>query len=493
MKVINALIAPPGSGKTTWLIDRLSKINDQYSVLVFPTKILSLEVQRRLESMNLAHNAIDSSTVEGSVTQCLEESLNNRNDKIIICTHESLRLINPVSLEGWNLYVDEVPTTWACSTCSFTNLSFHTVFDDIVNIVKVGNKDRLIARDDRRSLIAELTSRAESTLSNEAQLVMSALLDDRQIVEVDKIDAKHNRVVRIIGIKNYIPAFAAAVTTVLMGAEIAKTLLGVILKGAGWSISPIEVDLGFEGYGNEVIIHPFFMNKNYSKTVALMKGGKIYQEYQEDCLLDAWLQKDVFRLIGRKKAILIAHEWCRPQLPMLKNSDSSNVKFIKIDNRGINDYAEYGIAICLQHGNITPIENRSLTPLAELLSTIDEVSADEVKHAIKYERFYESTLQSVCRTALRSKTNSGAILLFVQDLEIAKFLAAKIGNCTIDETYSEIYLPPASEAKTNRLGLQSKAVALWEDGNHTKFIAEKLGKTERTVREWLKPYRQLKC
>jgi len=491
MKVIHALIAPPGAGKTSWLINQLTKINDQHSVLVFPTKILSAEVQNRMQDLKMNFNAIDSNTVNGSVVKCLENSLLDRTHRILICTHESLRLINAETLQGWKLYVDEVPTTWECSTYNFTDLSFHKTFDSITHVIKAGDKSRLYARSDCRTLIEALANGEDSTLTSDARSVLKALLDCRYAVEIDELDRKLKRTLRVIGIKHYIPAFDAAEETVIMGAEVERTLLGVTLKGAGWSIRTVEADIDFTGYGNKVEIHPFLRNRSYSKSAALMKGGKIYPDYQEGCLLDAWLQVDVFRIIGSRCAILVTHQWCTPELPIPQGQEHSNIKFIPIDNRGINEYSEYNIAICLQHGNITPVEGRNLLTLAELLSIDNTVSPDEIKNAVKYERFYESTLQSACRTALRSRTSQSNIILFVQDLDIAKFLSEKIGNCIINETYSEDYIAPESESKANREALKQKALKLWTQKHSIESIAKEVGKTTRTVSGWISPYRQL--
>jgi hypothetical protein len=491
MKIIHTLIAPPGAGKTSWLINKLAKLNNQCSVLVFPTKILSAEVQNRMRELEFVFNAIDSSTVEGSVVQCLEENLLNRAHRILICTHESLRLINPETLHGWSLYVDEVPTTWDCSTYTFTDLSYRKAFDCITDVSKAGDKNRLNAKDDCRTLIEKLANGNDSTFTSDARSILKALLDCRYVVEVEELDAKLKRTVRIVGIKHYIPAFDAAEEAVIMGAEVEKTLLGIILKGAGWCIRPIEANIDFSGYGNKVEIHPFFRNRSYSKSAALMKAGKVYPVYQEDCLLDAWLKVDVFRIIGNRKAILVAHQWCKPELPVPQGHDDSNIQFIPIDNRGINEYSEYNIAICLQHGNITPIECRSLNTLAELLSIESTVTSNEIKDAVKFERFYESTLQSVCRTALRSRSSLSNILLFVQDLDIANFLAEKIGNCEINEVFSEDYIAPESPSKIKRESLIQKAIGLWEQKYNINDIAKEIGKTPKTVSNWLTPHRQL--
>lgn len=491
MKVLYTVIAPPGAGKTSWLINQLTKLYDQFSVLVFPTKILSAEVQNRMQDLEMDFNAIDSNSVEGSVVKCLEESLLNRTHRILICTHESLRLINPETLHGWRLYVDEVPTTWDCSTYSFTDLSYRKAFDSITSVSKAGDKSRVNAKDDCRTLIEGLANGDDSTLSSDARSILKALLDCRYVVEVEELDSKLKRPVRIVGIKHYIPAFDAAEETVIMGAEVEKTLLGVTLKGAGWSIRPIEANIDFTGYGNKVEIHPFFRNRSYSKSAALMKAGKLYSDYQEDCLLDTWLNVDVFRIIGNRKAILVAHQWCKPELPVPHGHGDSNIKFIPIDNRGINEYSEYKIAICLQHGNITPMEGRSLHTLAELLSIESTVTSNAIKDAMKYERFYESTLQSVCRTALRSRTSLSDILLFVQDLDIANFLAAKIGNCKINDTLSEDYIAPESASRVKRESLKQKAISLWDQKYSIEHIANEIGKTTRTVSSWLSPHRQL--
>lgn len=441
--------------------------------------------------MKMDFNSINSSTVDGSVTQCLEENLANKNDKIIICTHESLRLINPNALEGWSLYIDEIPTTWDCDTYTFSNLSYLTTFERLVEIVKNEDQNRIVAKESCKQLIAELADGTESSLSDNACKVLKSLLDEKYIVEIDNLDAKEKRTIRIIGTKDYIPAFQVAEATTIMGAEIEKTLLGVILKGSNWSITNIEANLDFSGYGNQVIIHPFLVSKAYSKSAALMKHGKINQDYQDDCLLDAWLKVDVFRIIGSRKAILVAHAWCQPDLPINEGCEFSNIRTISIDSRGVNDYDNYSIAICLQHGNITPIEKRSIPSLAKMLSIKKEIDGKEITDAIKHERFYESTLQSVCRTALRSREHNGTILLFVQDMDIAEFLAAKIGNCTIDSTYSEVGVAPTTPAKARRDSLKQKAIELWQDGNDINSISAIIGKTDRTLREWLKPYREL--
>jgi hypothetical protein len=289
MKVIFTLIAPPGAGKTTWLINQLAQLNDQCSILAFPTKSLSAEVQNRLEDMAMDFNAIDSSTVEGSVVKCLEESLLNCTHKLLICTHESLRLIKPDTLHGWWVYVDEIPTTWDCSTYSFTDLSYVKTFESITSVSKVGIHSRLNAKDDCQELIQGLADGVDSTLSDDARGILKALLDSRYVVEVDRLDVKLKRTIRVIGIKHYIPAFEAAIETVIMGAEVDRTLLGLTLRGAGWSVRPIETTVDFAGYGNKVEIHPFLNNIPYSKSAALTKAGKPYPDYQENCLLDAWL------------------------------------------------------------------------------------------------------------------------------------------------------------------------------------------------------------
>jgi len=493
MHSIQALIAPPGAGKTTWLINHLQSNRHQHSILAFPTKHLSAEVQRRLSVICLAFNAIDSDTVDGFVIQCLEQSLANRTDKIIICTHASLSLIKADTLNGWHLYIDEVPTTWDCDTLNFSELSYRAVVETFAELA-AESENRLTIKQDRKKLIEDLAIQTDSALSSDARKLLKILLDERYIVEVDKLDSKQIRTVRIVGIKHYIPAFEAAEATIIMGAEIEKMLFGVILKGAGWTIEPIDAKLDFRGYGNRITIHPFLAaNKNYSKSNALIKHGKLLDHYENGCLLDEWLTQDVFRIIGSQKAILVAHSWCNPKLPITENGQS-NIARLKIDSRGINEYDDYSIAICLQHGNLTPIENsRSIPSLARMLTLQREITPSDIRDAIKYERLYESTLQSVCRTALRSQSHTSDIMLFVQDHNVAKFLSDQLGNCKIDETHSMAVITAESEAKITRNRSIQKAIMLNDLGHDTKYIAAQLDKHEKTVKNWLKPYLQLKA
>lgn len=494
MKTINALIAPPGAGKTTWLINHLKLKKNEYSIIAFPTKLLSAEVQGRLTDISLTYNAIDSDNTEGSVAQCLEATLLLKKDKIVICTHESLRLINADTLQGWHLYIDEIPTTWDCDTLSFSELSYRAALDQYAEIDEKHNH-RLKIKADCKQLAKDLASQSTSALSKEARKLLKALLDDRYIIEVDQLDAKQIRTVRIVGVKHYIPVFEATESTVIMGAEIEKTLLGVILKGAGWRVKSIETSLDFKGYGNKVIIHPFLAaNQTYSKRSALVKNGKFEEHYEEGCILDDWLKHDVFKIIGNRKAILVAHSWCNPTLPIIEDGQSTNIAKPSIDSRGINLYDNYNIAICLQHGNLTPVESSRSTPaLAASLSLEHPINNNDILSAIKYERFYESTLQSVCRTALRSRNNGEDILLFVQDHDIAKFLCSKIGDCTIDTSHSVHVTKEDSEAKTNRDKLKLKAITLNDLGHGTTYISEQIGRSERTIRNWLKAYFQLKA
>ncbi|MNF04658.1 hypothetical protein D3C80_2042250 [compost metagenome] len=82
-------------------------------------------------------------------------------------------------------------------------------------------------------------------------------------------------------------------------------------------------------------------------------------------------------------------------------------------------------------------------------------------------------------------------MLFVQDLDIANFLAEKIGNCTINDAHSEDYIAPESASRAKRETLKQKAVSLWEQNYSIESIAKETGKTRRTVSGWISPYRQL--
>lgn len=495
MKTCNALIAPPGAGKSQWLINHISQHRNEHSVLAFPTLLLSEEITKRLKELGIHFNIINSDTIEGAtVTQVLEEALCNQNDNVIICTHTALLLIRPDLLCGWKLYVDEVPSTWNCASPLFQEIQFQKVFDSsIVTLEPVeGKKHKVMkARQDKLTLVEELSKGGEgSAHSDTATLVLEKLLDPGYIIEVDGLDQNINRTVRIIGVHNYLSVFEAADEVTVLCAELEQSLLGVIMKGSGWTITPVNYDLVFSGYDNPVVIKPFLSGRSYSRTVALEKAGQQQPEYTEGCNVDKWLKKKVFKDIGHHQAIMTAHQWLQVELP-LDNKGGSNILPIKIDNRGINDYSGYTYAICLQHGNISPVDGRSLPTLAQLLSNENVVSAQDIKDAVQHERLYESTLQTVCRTALRDRNNKEPITLYVQDEAVAHFLVEKLGNATIDNNLSTNPARAETEAKAGRNKLKAEALRMYRQGVAIKTIAQAIGKTERTVRDWLKPYRQL--
>lgn len=495
MKTCNTLIAPPGAGKSQWLINHIDQHRNEHSVLAFPTLFLSEEITKRLKGLGIPFNIIDSDNVEGgTVTQVLEEALCNQNDNVIICTHAALLLIRPDLLCGWKLYIDEVPSTWDCASPPFQEIQFQKVFDpSIITLEPVeGKKHKVMkARPDKLALIETLSKGGEGTAhSDTATFVFKKLLDSRYVLEVDEPDKNICRTVRIIGVHDYLSVFEAADEVTILCAELDKTLLGVILKGSGWKISPIDYDLKFSGYGNPVIIKPFLSDRNYSKTVALEKAGKRQLEWVEGCNVDKWLTKKVFKEIGHHQAIMTSHKWLQVELP-LDCIGRSNISPIKIDSRGRNDYQGYEIAICLQHGNISPVDTRSLSTLAQLLSVGNAVTEQDIKNAVKYELLYESTLQTVCRTALRDRDNKNPITLYVQDMQVAEFLVEKLGNAVIDDSLATNPYRAETEAKAKRNERKAEVVRLYTEGHSIKEIAQAVSKTERTVRDWLKPYRQL--
>ncbi|UXJ55057.1 helix-turn-helix domain-containing protein [Pseudomonas citronellolis] len=494
MKSCNALIAPPGAGKSQWLINHISQHRNENSLLAFPTLLLSEEITKRLTELDIPFNIINSDTIEGgTVTQVLEEALCNQNDNVIICTHTALLLIRPDLLCGWKLYIDEVPSAWDCASPSFQEIQFQKVFDpSIITLEPVeGKKHKVMkARPDKLALIETLSKGGEGIAhSDTATLVFKKLLDSRYALEVDELDQNICRTVRIIGVHDYLSVFEAADEVTILCAELDKTLLGVSLRGAGWKTNPIDYDLKFSGYSNPVTIKPFLSGRNYSRSVALEKAGKPQPEYTEGCNIDKWLKK-VFKDIGHHKALMTAHKWLQVELP-LDSKGESKILSIKIDNRGINDYSSYTYAICLQHGNISPVDARSLSTLAHLLSVENLVTEQDIKNSVQYERLYESTLQTVCRTALRDRSNHNPVTLYVQDESVAQFLADKFDKAVIDYSLAKNPARVETEAKISRNAKKAEVVKLFEQGYTNKEISTKLSINLRTVQRWLKDFRQL--
>ncbi|RPO37448.1 hypothetical protein, partial [Pseudomonas aeruginosa] len=269
--------------------------------------------------------------------------------------------------------------------------------------------------------------------------------------------------------------FTYANSVHILANNVRDTLLGAHARSQGFTFTESVFTPNFDGYGKRVELHPFLKGK-YSKTQSLMqRNGEALIKWSDETQLASWLD-GVTAMIGDDESLAFMHDW-------VEYAFTENVTKLPIDSRGINGYQNRTIAICLQHGNVSPDDALSFHSLSEMLG----VPVAEIRKAIEFERFYESTLQAVARTSLRDRDSTAPVVLFVQNMEMAKYLQDKLGRLATINT--ELCMTPwekqKSEKKKAKAMLQAEAISLFlEKGMERKIIAEELSIPYHQIRRW---------
>ncbi|MEE1710779.1 hypothetical protein RIM91_16105, partial [Pseudomonas aeruginosa] len=94
---------------------------------------------------------------------------------------------------------------------------------------------------------------------------------------------------------------------------------------------------------------------------------------------------------------------------------------------------------------------------------------------------------AVARTSLRDRDSTAPVVLFVQNMEMAKYLQDKLGRLATINT--ELCMTPwekqKSEKKKAKAMLQAEAISLFlEKGMERKIIAEELSIPYHQIRRW---------
>lgn len=473
-KVIYVAEALPGSGKSTKFIEALPLLlHTSKIVYAMPTNALIQELALTIKvKAGLSPMVITSDTVD-HVTAHLEKVLAANTLPLIMVTHEALRRADPRLMSGWDLVVDEVPAISDCESHTFDSVSY---LGSLANYIEVGDNKRAHIKEGQQALIESIVkSKDTSALSASALDVLKNILSDQCCVEVEKQSEKNKRLVRLVRYRAYLPAFEHANSVHVLANNLKDTLLGVHAASQGWSFERSMFTPEFDGYGKRVELHPFLQG-SYSKSKSLMqRNGKSTDAWSNEVQLSEWLN-GVTAMIGDKESLAFMHDW-------VKYNFSPNVTTLPIDCRGINGYQDRSIAICLQHGNVSPDDTLSFPTLSEMLG----VSVNDIRKAIQFERFYESTLQAVARTSLRNRDNTHPVTLFVQSMEMANYLKGLLGRLATINT--DLMMSPwekeLSEKKKAKAAIQAEVITMFQfEGVDRQTIAEQLDIPYHQVRRW---------
>ncbi|WP_236640177.1 DEAD/DEAH box helicase family protein [Pseudomonas syringae] len=472
--------ALPGSGKSTKFIECLPElIHNSKIVYAMPTNALISELALQIRTRaGFTPVVITSDTVDHVIAH-VEKALAARSQPLIMITHEALRRVDARLLAGWELVVDEVPSVSDCKGYQFDSISY---LGSLGNYLTVDAEKKAALKPENIALIENIIkAKDNSALSDSALDVLKAMLTPKCSVEVEAQTDKGKRLVRIVSYRDFLPAFSSANSVHVLANNVQDTLLGIHATYQGWQFEPSIFTPEFDGYGKRVELHPFLTGK-YSKTQSMMqRNGKPADAWDDGVQLADWLNC-VTVMVGDEKGLAFAHQW-------MKYNFSDAITKLPIDSRGINGYQDRHIAICLQHGNVSPDDALSFHTLGEMLG----VPVQEVRKAIEFERFYESTLQAVARTSLRDRSSTEPVTLFVQNMSMALYLQSKLGRLATINT--ELVMTPwekeQSDKKKDKALLQAQAISLLiEKGMTRQDIANDLCIPYPTIKRWTKGLEQ---
>jgi hypothetical protein len=479
-KVIHVAEALPGSGKSTKFIEALpSLIHTNKIVYAMPTNALIKELALTInQKAGISPLVITSDTVEHVIAH-LEKVLAASTQPLVMVTHEALRRVDSRLLEGWELVVDEVPSVSDCKGYQFDSISY---LGSLGNYLTINAEKKATLKFENIALVENMIKAKDSSaLSDSALDVLKAMLTPKCSVEVEAQTPKGKRLVRIVKYRDFLPAFSNANSVHILANNVKDTLLGIHATYQGWQFEPSIFTPEFDGYGKRVELHPFLTTK-YSKTQSMMqRNGKPADTWDEGVQLADWL-RCITAMVGDEKGLAFAHQW-------MQYNFSESITKLPIDSRGINGYQDRHIAICLQHGNVSPDDALSFHTLGDMLG----VPVTEVRKAIEFERFYESTLQAVARTSLRDRSSTEPVTLFVQSMEMAEYLKEKLGRLASINT--ELAMSPwekqESEKKKAKAQQHAEVISLLiETGMSRQHIAKELGIPYPTVKRWTKGLEQ---
>lgn len=473
-KTIFVAEALPGAGKSAKFISALPDfLPSKKLVYAMPTKELIRELAQDIKTKAGIIPTIITSATTDHVVANLEKALASSTSPLLMITHESLRRVDARLLAGWELVMDEVPSVSDCWSHQFDSISY---LSSLERYLTVGEDKKATLKSEHVALVESMIKAKEgSALSSSALEVLTAMITPKCSVEVERQSDKGKRLVRIVRYRDFLPALTYANSVHILANNVRDTLLGVHAGSQGWSFERSIFTPEFDGYGKRVELHPFLKGK-YSKTQSLMqRNGESLVKWSNDTQLASWLD-GVTAMIGDDESLAFMHDW-------VEYIFADNVTKLPIDSRGINGYQDRSIAICLQHGNVSPDDALSFHSLSEMLG----VPVSEIRKAIEFERFYESTLQAVARTSLRDRDSTEPVVLFVQNIEMAKYLQAKLGRLATINT--ELCMTPwekeKSEKKKAKAMLQAEAISLFlEKGLDRKIIADNLGVTYKSILNW---------
>lgn len=482
-KVIHTAVSAPGAGKTQAFISKIpSLLSAGHSiVLALPTLQLTESFVGRLPT-GVPFRVINSATCD-HVGSNLRGALHQKSSELLITTHQSVFSVKPDLLSGWTLVIDELPLVVDFPAFPFEPSELDQLFvyseeqDGQLHIREgsAGALETSLATFKAVSAGAERTS----MLSKDGACIYECL-KDKHPVFIDSVMPNGNRYVRAVVESTCFETFAAAEEVHILAATVAGSLFDEFAQAHGFTYTRSCFTPQFAGYASSITIYPVMPNARiYSKaavTMATAERDTMDQQGQGELLvIDVILKAALQQSTGTP--LLFCNNWASFRwLP------KETVHKCSIDSRGLNEYQGETDAILLFGGNPSPSDERALEFLAEKYDR-------DFRPGFMVTRFLEPSLQAATRTAVRDRSNTKPIHLFVQDGRVADYLTSTyMPHAVIDWSLSEI-CPVPEDRRTSQDTRRTQVYELFAQGKKNAEIVRLTGVHRNTLPSWRKDWR----
>ncbi|WP_332847521.1 hypothetical protein [Pseudomonas lactucae] len=482
-KVIHTAVSAPGAGKTQALISQIpSLLSAGRSIaLALPTLDLTDSFVSRLPT-DVNYCVINSTTCDHVGTE-LTTALKTKANHLIITTHLSIFAVRPNLLQDWILVIDELPPVVDFPAYPFEPSELAQLF---VNAVE--RDGRLHIREGCAGAIETslatfkaVSAGAERTsmLSKEGARIYECLKDGHPVF-IDSEIPNGNRYVRSVVESNCWDTFAAAEEVHVLAASVTGSQFDDFAQVHGVTYAGSDFTPAFDGYTSAVTIYPVMpKGRDFSKSAVTMTAhGESPTNQQitgKPMVIDEILKAALQRTVGTP--LLFSNKWASFRwLPR------GAVHRCSIDSRGLNDYQAETDAILLFGGNPSPSDQLALEYLAAKYGRV-------FRQGFIVTRFLEPSLQAATRTAVRDRSNTKEIQLFVPDERVADYIVSThMPNARIDWSLSET-IPVLKDRRTTEDPRKPQVFELFAQGKKNAEIVSITYAHRNTVSNWRKEWR----
>jgi len=441
-KTIHTAIAAPGAGKTQTVINKIPELirHGRKIVMALPTLSLNNDILDSMTKANLKPRIINSKQDEvkhnkTSVTRAITDSLLKGDDNLIIITHDGLRRINPVLLRGYILIVDELPEIMDINHFTLNREDAEPVFavtNTFNNQLQIKDNQLAEIKDRVKTYKTSIVDKeSASTLSALEHKIFDALLTNN-IVHYDT-DTEEKTTFHIVVDKSVFPQIDQASETHVLAANIQGGMFDLFARKLGYQYKESLFTPKPTTYNCDIYIYPM-LNCSWSKLKVLAdnQGPQKHTHTGENNQIIDRIFDTALQHTPNEKFLVVRNSWAKfsENYRSSAKETRTEIKFVKMDCRGLNCFQDSTAALLLFSGKPSPNDRKSLKVLGDKhgIDLKDLIDAWVVKNK------FEASLQAVTRTAIRTHGNTKPVYFYVQDIEVADYLKETyMKNAIIDD------------------------------------------------------------